>query len=530
MDAELVHRLAIAIAASTAPAATVRRAVRWADGVALAIQFESRNAELALVAAPGGGWGWWLETPLRAPLAAALAAATPDLVQPLAPALGWRDRDATPLDALRTWMVRPVAGAGGGGWARLVGAQLTGARARPGDRVLEIDFERRDAVGARETWQLVGELFDRGGNVSLRDAAGDIVDALHDRAAARARDGMRDSGAPAPAPGDAHAHAHALALPLAVAAHQALAQVAAADLVRIEGRRLRRDVAHLERLLEKVRDEDAGAAGAQRSRWDAELLAANLHRVRRGQARIEVEDWHADNAPRTIELDPERSPQENVALLFKRAKRGERGHETIVARRAESEARLVSVRAALEALPDDAPWSTAVVAATLAFRALAPRAATTSLISLWSPGGPERETAASRAAATPRDDAPGRRFVLDGEWEVRVGRSNAENDTLTHRFAKPDDVWLHASGVAGSHVVLRMHGKSDNPPREVLERAAAIAARFSKAKHAGTVPVVWTRKRYVRKPRGAPAGLATCTHEKTVFVKPAIPDEDEDES
>jgi predicted ribosome quality control (RQC) complex YloA/Tae2 family protein len=100
---------------------------------------------------------------------------------------------------------------------------------------------------------------------------------------------------------------------------------------------------------------------------------------------------------------------------------------------------------------------------------------------------------------------------------------------LTHRFAAPDDVWLHASGASGSHVVLRMHGKSDNPPRDVLEAAAALAARFSKAKHAGTVPVVWTRKRYVRKPRGSPAGLAVCTHEKTVFVKPALPEGTDEE-
>ena len=94
---------------------------------------------------------------------------------------------------------------------------------------------------------------------------------------------------------------------------------------------------------------------------------------------------------------------------------------------------------------------------------------------------------------------------------------------MTHRFAHPDDIWLHASGVPGSHVVLRMQGRSDNPPRQVLEAAAAIAARFSKAKHAGTVPVIWTRKRHVRKPRGSKPGLATCTHEKTIFVRPGLP-------
>jgi len=69
-----------------------------------------------------------------------------------------------------------------------------------------------------------------------------------------------------------------------------------------------------------------------------------------------------------------------------------------------------------------------------------------------------------------------------------------------------------------------MQGRKDNPPREILEAAAAIAARFSQAKHARTVPVLWTRKRYVRKPRGGTPGLATCSHEKTLFVRPGLPE------
>jgi predicted ribosome quality control (RQC) complex YloA/Tae2 family protein len=100
---------------------------------------------------------------------------------------------------------------------------------------------------------------------------------------------------------------------------------------------------------------------------------------------------------------------------------------------------------------------------------------------------------------------------------------------LTHRFAHPQDVWLHAGGVPGSHVVLRMQGSTENPPRHILEQAAAIAARFSKAKHAGTVPVIWTRKRHVRKPRGSKPGVAVCQQEKTVFVKPGLPPDTSEE-
>ena len=74
---------------------------------------------------------------------------------------------------------------------------------------------------------------------------------------------------------------------------------------------------------------------------------------------------------------------------------------------------------------------------------------------------------------------------------------------------------------------VRLAGSSQANPFACI--AAGIAARYSKAKHAGTVPVIWTRKRYVRKPRGSKAGVATCTHEKTIFVKPGLPESATDE-
>ena len=96
---------------------------------------------------------------------------------------------------------------------------------------------------------------------------------------------------------------------------------------------------------------------------------------------------------------------------------------------------------------------------------------------------------------------------------------------IVPRPVRAVDIDSKATKITITGRIQPMRGRTDNPPREVLEAAAAIAARFSKAKHAGTVPVIWTRKRYVRKPRGSKPGLATCTHEKTVFVRPGIPED-----
>ena len=116
-----------------------------------------------------------------------------------------------------------------------------------------------------------------------------------------------------------------------------------------------------------------------------------------------------------------------------------------------------------------------------------------------------------------------RRFTLDANWFVLVGRSNRENDEITFKVAAPTDIWMHAQQVAGSHVVLKSSGATGNPPRKILEAAAAIAAHYSKAKHAGVVPVIYTRRKYVRKFRGAKPGQVTCEREQTVFVEPGLP-------
>ncbi len=103
----------------------------------------------------------------------------------------------------------------------------------------------------------------------------------------------------------------------------------------------------------------------------------------------------------------------------------------------------------------------------------------------------------------------GRRYrtvVVEG-YEVLIGKGDADNDELTFALAAPEDFWLHvAGGVPGSHVVVRNPEKLDALPRAVVERAAELAARHSKARDARRVDVHLCRVADVSKPRGAPPG------------------------
>jgi predicted ribosome quality control (RQC) complex YloA/Tae2 family protein len=121
---------------------------------------------------------------------------------------------------------------------------------------------------------------------------------------------------------------------------------------------------------------------------------------------------------------------------------------------------------------------------------------------------------------------PYRTFVIDG-FEVLVGRGDTENDELTFRVAKPRDLWLHvAGGVAGSHVVIR-NPDNEDVPRAVIERAAALAAWYSKARAGGKVLVHYCRASAVKKPRGAPLGLVELSRYKSLRVSPGLPAADE---
>ncbi len=110
-----------------------------------------------------------------------------------------------------------------------------------------------------------------------------------------------------------------------------------------------------------------------------------------------------------------------------------------------------------------------------------------------------------------------RRLALDG-LEVLLGTSAVGNERVTFELAGPDDLWLHARGVPGSHVVVRSGGGA--VPTDVVEAAAQLAARHSTAQADALVMVDWTPRRYVRKIRGAPPGLVTYTHEQTLRVRP----------
>ncbi len=112
-------------------------------------------------------------------------------------------------------------------------------------------------------------------------------------------------------------------------------------------------------------------------------------------------------------------------------------------------------------------------------------------------------------------------YALDG-WHIWAGRTSRDNDKLSIKTARAKDWWFHVKGSPGSHVVLFVRDGVE-PPRAVIEQAAAVAAWHSKQRNGGRVAVNATRAQNVSKPRGAKPGLVSIRKEITLMVRPGVP-------
>lgn len=113
-----------------------------------------------------------------------------------------------------------------------------------------------------------------------------------------------------------------------------------------------------------------------------------------------------------------------------------------------------------------------------------------------------------------------KRLILENKWDIYIGKNNVNNELLTFTFANKSDLWFHAQGVPGSHVLVRVPKKNTSVPKNIIDQAAQLAAANSKARHSSTVSVIYTEVRHLSKVRKALPGTVNVRNEKVIFVKP----------
>jgi len=264
-------------------------------------------------------------------------------------------------------------------------------------------------------------------------------------------------------------------------------------------RHLQTELGRLERACVALKEDVKRSEAAELLEQWGNLLVLHPDRNRRGLDTLECTDW--DGATYRVQLDPTRSVLENAERYFTEARKLRRARAIAEQRLPHLEERREHLQNALQA---------AIVATSLS-----------QIEAINNACLPPTEQTSER---TVRSLPSGRyrRFSLLQGYVLLVGKDARSNDELTFHAAKPHDVWLHARGVEGAHGIIPLSSRQ-LPPHSVIEQAAAIVAYYSAARGSRYVPVSWTQRKYLRKPKKSGAGVVDLLREWVVFVEPLNP-------
>ena len=239
--------------------------------------------------------------------------------------------------------------------------------------------------------------------------------------------------------------------------------------------------------------------GREEIRKNAELLTANMYRVKRGDSSVTVEDYYTDGCPSVeIKLDILKTPQQNAAAMFKEYNKLKTAEIHLTALVAEGEKQLDYLNSVLDELE----------------RAETERDLAEIRRELLETGYLKKQKGAKPDKSKKQGPM---RFISSDGYEILVGRSNSQNDELTTKTARRTDIWLHTKSVHGSHVIISCEGRE--PPERTIAEAASIAAYYSQGREGGKTAVDYTAVRFVRKPSGSMPGKVVYTDYRTVMAE-----------
>ncbi|MCY3556300.1 MAG: NFACT RNA binding domain-containing protein [Gemmatimonadetes bacterium] len=279
-------------------------------------------------------------------------------------------------------------------------------------------------------------------------------------------------------------------------------------------RALRDETRRLERLAENLGQDLIDVEQEEEYRRYGELITSHLARLKSGAAEAVVEDYFSSGREEVaIPMKPGLSPAENARWYFRQARKARDGRKAVAQRIARARKRLeevTGIRAKLGCDADEERLEEVYRACIRLDLVKAPRETGTS-----------KTGASKRPRKKAGQDIHPRRYLTSSGHLLLVGRNSRENEALT-KSAAPDDIWLHARNLGGSHVILRREDKTQMPSRKTLHEAACLAAWYSKGRGSTTVPVDYTERRYVRKMKNGSPGQVVFTREKTLFVEPGL--------
>ena len=248
---------------------------------------------------------------------------------------------------------------------------------------------------------------------------------------------------------------------------------------------------------------DALNSGEQmeKCRLYGELLTANLHSLKSGTDTAAVDNYYADPVERiAIPLDRQLTPGENAQRYYKKYQKLKAARDMAIVQREQTLSELNYLEGQLDNLT----------------KCTAENELSELIEELKEQGYIKRDKGGKKkmklAASKPMH------FVSSTGTDIYVGKNNRQNDELTLRFASPNDIWMHAKNIPGSHVIVKGASEQDTA---TMTEAALLAAYYSRARGSENVAVDYTPRKYVKKPAGAKPGMVIYTTNKTAYVTPS---------
>ena len=273
-------------------------------------------------------------------------------------------------------------------------------------------------------------------------------------------------------------------------------------------RRKSRDLLHktksardrTQRKLNARRQEMEKADDREQIRKEADLITANIYKLKKGMASFSCEDFYEPDCPeRVILLDPLKTPQQNAAQKYKEYNKLKNAREHLTKLIEENTAQLDYLNSVMDEIE----------------RAESERDLAEIRRELITTGYLRTKKNARKEKVRAQGPLS---FQSDDGFRILVGRNNAMNDDLSIRKARRTDYWLHTKSVHGSHVIIVCDDQT--PPARTVEQAAAIAAYYSQARAGGKTPVDFTMVRNLKKPSGAMPGFVIYHVYETILAEP----------
>lgn len=246
----------------------------------------------------------------------------------------------------------------------------------------------------------------------------------------------------------------------------------------------------------------ANAKCADEVKKTADILMASIYKFKKGLSEIILPDIYSNEMPQptiTIKLNPELSPVDNAQQYYLKYNKLKRGFDQLNKQLRESYAWLNYL--------ETIELSLSQISTLQELEEIRLELEANNIIKPQHKKSPSKQQ-----LPTPL------KIIFDDETTILIGKNNRQNDYLTFKIAHSNDIWMHAKDIPGSHVILKTIG---NEPSDIaLNRAASLAAYYSKARESTKVPVDYTKRKYVKKPSGAKPGFVIYENHKTILATP----------